>query len=79
MKSLKLVKCDDWEALYKNDECIAQDHELSHEEIDEYYGDVEDLIEYVVSEKFDDYLSKYGRFPDTFPECLEIDSNMEID
>lgn len=76
MSDLKLVRYEDWEALYKDNVEANQAHEISFEEIDEYFGDLEDLEVYTVTEAFDEYLSSYGRFPKTFSECLEIDPKM---
>jgi hypothetical protein len=75
-KDLKLVRYDNWEALYAEGYEANQDHEISYEEIDEYYGDIKDLEVYKVTDAFYEYLSDYGRFPKTFEECLKIDPNM---
>lgn len=48
MSRLILVtNCDDWEALYLDGKCVAQDHEISRDELVDYVLDVREKHEYV--------------------------------
>lgn len=69
---LIIISSDDWEAIYLDDECIFQDHEMERMEfvklLESYGLKSTDIFEFWAEDEDDEIASRCGYFPDKLSE-----------
>lgn len=69
---LIIIECDDWEAMYLDDECIWQHHHMDRYDfiklMEKYNLKPKDIYSFWADEEDEKYAYDYGQFPNKLSE-----------